>query len=81
MMVSMLPAVIGTYKEQYVISDDMTTNTMRPTTISKTMLTAFPSSAFPYKKWGKRKELRLQQQQFWIFIQKLHYSRIGGSCS
>mmetsp|Transcript_40836 Transcript_40836/g.46040 ORF Transcript_40836/g.46040 Transcript_40836/m.46040 type:complete len:145 (-) Transcript_40836:217-651(-) len=82
MMILMLPAVIGTHEEQYVFSDDMTTNTVQLTTVSKTMSTASPSPAFPYKKKsGKKKEFCLQRQQFWAFIQKLHYSRIGSSCS
>jgi len=46
MMLSMLPAVIGTHEEQYVFSDDdLTTNIVRPvqpTSAQKTMLTASP---------------------------------------
>ena len=81
MIVSILPAVIGTHKEQYLFSDNITTNTEQPPTVLKTMSTVSPSSAFPYKKLGKRKELCLQRQQFWAFMQKLQYSRIGSSCA
>jgi len=83
MMLSMLPAVIGTHEEQYVFSDDdMTTNTgpVQPTSVSKTMSTASSASTSTHAS-GKWKELRLQQQQFWAFIQKLNYSQIGSSCS
>ena len=79
----MLPAVIGSHKEQHVFADIMTTNTVRPvrpTTVSMTMSSdASPSSTSPHKS-GKMKELCLQQQQFWAFFQKLNYSRIDSFC-
>jgi len=57
-------------------------NTVGPPTTSMIIaLVAFSSSTSSYKKSGKRNELRLQQQQFWAFVQKLSYSRIGSSCS
>jgi len=62
MMLLMLLAVIGTHKEQHVFPDDMTMNTVRSTTVLKTISSASPSSTFPYEKLGKRKELCLQRQ-------------------
>ena len=53
MIVSMLSAIIDTHEEQYVFSDDMTTNTVQPTIVSKATSTA-PSPAFPYEKSGKK---------------------------
>jgi len=56
--------------------------TVQPTTVSKTTTSTAPlPSNSPHKKSSTRKELRLQRHQFWAFIQKLHYSRIGCSCS
>ena len=74
----MLPVVIGTHEEQDVLPN---TNTLRPTTVPMTIsLDASPSSPSLHES-SKRNELCLQRQQFWAFIQKLHYSRIGSSCS
>ena len=81
MMFVMLPAVPSNHKEQDVFHHDKNTNTARPPTSSMTTpLTASPSSPSSSKKSGKRDELRLRRRQFWAFIQKLHYSRIGSSC-
>jgi len=68
-MLSMLPAVISTYEEHDVFPN---MNTVRPTTVSMTISSdASPSSTSPHKA-GRRKKLRLQRQQYWVFIQKLH---------
>ena len=79
-MLLVVPSIIDTHKEQDLFPN---MNTVRPTTVS-VLLTisseASPSSTSPHKS-SKRKELCLQQQQFWAFIQKLHYSCIGSSCS
>ena len=78
MMLLLLPAVIITHEDQAVSPN---TNTALTTTVSMTIPSdATPASTFLHNP-GKRKELRLQRQQFWAFIQKLHYSRIGSSCS
>mmetsp|Transcript_55727 Transcript_55727/g.60312 ORF Transcript_55727/g.60312 Transcript_55727/m.60312 type:complete len:142 (+) Transcript_55727:333-758(+) len=78
MMLLLLPTVILTH-EDLAISPN--TNTMITTTVSTTIpLDSTPAPTFSHNP-GKRKELRLQRQQFWAFIQKLHYSRIGSSCS
>ena len=77
MMLLVVPDVTGTQKEQDVFSN---TNTKRPTTVSMTISSdASPSSTSPHES-RKRKELHLQQQQFWAFIQKLHYSHISSCC-
>ena len=82
MMFVMLPTVTSTDKKQDVLHHDKNTNTARPTTSSMTIpLTASPSSPSSSKKSGKRDEFRLQRRHFWAFIQKLHYSRFGSSCS
>ena len=82
MMFLILPAVTSNHKEQDVFHRDNNMNTDQPSTSSMTIpLTVSPSSPSSYKKSGKRDELCLQQRQFWAFIQKLHYSRIGSSCS
>ena len=61
MMLLMRPAVIGTHKEQDVLPDDMTINTVRqPTVLITIFMTVSPSSTFPYNKSGKRKKLCLQ---------------------
>merc|ERR1712238_382898 len=81
MMFVMLPAVPSNHKEQDVFHHDKNTNTARPPTSSMpTPLTASPSSPSSSKQSGKRDELCLRRRQFWAFIQKLHYSRIGSSC-
>ena len=78
MMLLLLPAVFITHKEQDVFPN---MNTVILTTVSMTIPSdPTPSATFLHDS-GKRKELRLHQQQFWAFIQKLHYSRIGSSCS
>ena len=82
MILLILLVVIGTHEEQNVFPNDTTTDTLRPPTVLMTIFLAVPPSfTFPYKKYGKRKEIRLQRLQFWAFIQQLHYSRIGSSCS
>ena len=56
-------------------------NIVRPTVLMTISLAPFTSYTSQDKKSGKREEHHLQQQQSWAFIQKLHYSRIGSSCS
>jgi len=78
MMLLLLPAVILTHEEQAISPN---TNTVITTTILMTTPSDASSAPTFSHDPGKRKELRLQRQQFWAFIQKLHYSRIGSSCS
>eukprot|EP00751_Fragilariopsis_kerguelensis_P030908 CAMPEP_0170925016 /NCGR_PEP_ID=MMETSP0735-20130129/12028_1 /TAXON_ID=186038 /ORGANISM="Fragilariopsis kerguelensis, Strain L26-C5" /LENGTH=565 /DNA_ID=CAMNT_0011325007 /DNA_START=152 /DNA_END=1845 /DNA_ORIENTATION=- len=72
MMLLLLPTVTLT-NEELAISPNT------KTTITTTVSTTFPSDATSAPTFshdpGKRKELRLQRQHFWAFIQKLHYSR------
>jgi len=78
MMLLMLLAVIVTQEEQDVFPN---THTMILTIVLMTISSDdTPSDTFSHES-GKSKELRLQQQQFWVFIQKLHFSCIGSSCS
>ena len=77
MMLLEVPDIIGTHKELDIFPN---TNTARPTTVLMTIyLDNSLSSTSPHES-SKRKELYLQQQQFWAFTQKLHYSRIGSYC-
>ena len=60
-MLLMLPAVIGTYKEQDVLPN---MNTVRPTTVSMTIDSDASLSSPSLHESSKMNELRLQWQQF-----------------
>ena len=89
MMFLVLLAITSTHMEQDVLFNGTTMNTVKsPTTqwlfLWLLFLFSIPTRWIYFlsqKKMGKRKELHLQQCQYWAVIQKLHCSHIGSSCS